>query len=26
VILAVPSSINPQSPAFEQAARVCHFS
>lgn len=26
VILAVPSTINPQSPVFEAAAKVCHFS
>jgi len=26
VILAVPSTINPQSPVFMQAAKVCHFS
>jgi hypothetical protein len=26
VILAVPSSIDPQSPAFQHAAKVCHFS
>jgi hypothetical protein len=25
VILAVPSSINPQSPVFVQAAKACHF-
>jgi hypothetical protein len=25
VILAVPSTINPQSPVFMQAAKVCHF-
>jgi hypothetical protein len=26
VILAVPSTINPQSPVFVQAAKTCHFS
>jgi hypothetical protein len=26
VVLAVPSTINPGSPAFTQAAKVCHFS
>lgn len=26
VILAVPSTINPQSPVVVQAARTCHFS
>jgi hypothetical protein len=26
VILAVPSTINPQSPVFEAAAKACHFS
>jgi len=26
VILAVPSTINPQSPIFLQAAKACHFS
>ena len=26
VVLAVPSTINPQSPVFMQAAKVCHFS
>jgi hypothetical protein len=26
VILAVPSTINPRSPVFIQAAKVCHFS
>jgi hypothetical protein len=25
VIIAIPSSINPQSPAFQQAAQACHF-
>ena len=25
VILAVPGTIDPQSPAFAQAAKVCHF-
>jgi hypothetical protein len=26
VVLAVPSTINPRSPVFMQAAKVCHFS
>ena len=26
VILAIPSTINPQAPAFVQAAKACHFS
>lgn len=26
VILAVPSTINPQSPGFQAAAKACHFS
>jgi hypothetical protein len=26
VVLAVPSTINPRSPEFMQAAKVCHFS
>jgi hypothetical protein len=26
VIIAVPSTINPQSPAFVRAAKACHFS
>jgi len=26
VVTAIPKSINPQSPAFQQAAGTCHFS